>query len=242
MMLDSRNPIPLHVQLKEILRKDIAQGVYVDKIPSERELMESYRTSRTTVREAVSALVREGVIEKIHGKGTFVSLPKVNEWLGNLRSFTETIEEMGMKPGIRLLAHGVRDDNPKIARILGQERYYTIERLRYADDQPIAVERTHYPLEIGLKLANYDLTMITLYHVLEENGILLHSAEQKIMASSVSKQDAKLLGVAKNASVLAAERITTDQYGTVVEYYYSIFRADTYAFCVKMYRSPSSAK
>ena len=111
MTLDVNSPVPLHVQLKEALKRIIQRGEYTERIPSERELIETFAVSRTTVREAVGALVREGVVQKIHGKGTFVTSHTVNEWLGSLRSFTETIESMGMKPGIRLLRHGIQEES-----------------------------------------------------------------------------------------------------------------------------------
>ena len=72
-MINSNNPIPLHAQIKELLRKEIHAKHYSDKIPSERELMDRFSVSRTTVREAVAHLVNEGLLEKIHGKGTFIS-------------------------------------------------------------------------------------------------------------------------------------------------------------------------
>ena len=235
MTLDASSPIPLHVQLKEVLKKTIQMGEYTERIPSEKELIETFAVSRTTVREAVAALVRDGILQKVHGKGTFVTSHTVNEWLGSLRGFTETMEGMGMKPGIRLLRHGVRK-NPKIGKILGASKYYSVERLRFAEEEAVALERTHYPLEIGLKLAKYDLNMIALYGVLEADGIILHSAEQKITAALPTKKDAQLLGIKANTAVLATERITWDPEGKVVEYYYTIFRADKYAFCVKMRR------
>ncbi len=235
MHLDFRSPVPLHAQLKEILRKEIEQGNYTGKIPSERELMERFSVSRTTVREAVSALAREGFLEKIHGKGTFVTKHKVNEWLGNIKSFTETIKSMGMKPGIKLLSQGV-ESNPEICKVLGIKEYYAIERLRYADDEPVAIEKTCYPLEIGLKLAEHDLNKITLYELLESIDIILYEAEQKITCTMPTREAAKLLGISPSASILAAERITTDPQGKIIEYYYSIFRADKYAFCIKMSR------
>lgn len=238
MALDVNSPIPLHVQLKEFLRKEIDAGRYTERIPTEKELMETFSISRTTVREAVSSLVREGVLQKIHGKGTFIADPTVNEWLGTLRSFTETVENMGMKPGIRLLSHGLRD-NPEIASVLGVKEYYGIERLRCADDIPIAIERDNYPIEIGQKLATYDLNTITLYSVLEGNGIILHTAEQRITAMPASETDKKLLEIPDNGCVLLVERVTYDRTGKVVEYYLSTFRADRFAFRVKMYRKNS---
>lgn len=68
MELDFKNPIPLHAQLKTILENQILEGYYKDKIPSERELMDMYSVSRSTVREAVSILVREGILEKGMGR------------------------------------------------------------------------------------------------------------------------------------------------------------------------------
>lgn len=236
--LDVRNPIPLHVQLKEILRKEIEKGHYTEKIPSERELMDQFSVSRTTVREAVSALVREGVLEKIHGKGTFITNHQVNEWLGNIRGFSETIESMGMKPGIQLLSHGI-NSNPEIGNMLGVKEYYFIERLRFANDEPIAIERTYYPVEVGLKLAEHDLNKVALYSLLESSGIILYEAEQKITVAMPSEEDAKLLGISPGTSVLAAERLTSDPRGNTVEYYYSTFRADKYAFCIKLSRMGS---
>jgi len=238
MRLDVDSPIPLHIQIKEFLRKEICDGGYKERIPSEKELTEMFSVSRTTVREAVSSLAREGLLEKIHGRGTFVSDMTINEWLGSIRSFTETVQNMGMQPGVRLLSQGVMHD-PEIATILGEKEYYVIQRLRLADDVPIAIERHNFPIEIGQKLATYDLNKVTLYSVLEQNKIVLHTAEQRITAMPVSKADAQLLGVEEHACVLTVERTTYDPSGKVMEYYFSTFRADRFAFCVKLYRENS---
>lgn len=239
MGLDARSPIPLHAQLKEKLKSEIGNGGYTDRIPSERELMELFAVSRTTVREAVAALVRDGFLEKIHGKGTFVTFHAVNEWLGTIRSFTETVQSMGMKPGIRFLRQGTERD-PRICTILGVLEYHAIERLRFADDAPVAIERTHYPVEIGRKIATRDLNKVTIYSVLEAEGILLTTAEQKISATMPTKDEAKLLRISPKTGVLAAERVTTDSEGRIIEYYSSVFRPDKYAFCVRMHRKQAT--
>jgi len=194
-----------------------------------------FAISRTTVREAVSALERDGFLQKIHGKGTFVTSHTVNEWLGTIKSFAETVQNMGMKPGIRLLGHGTGRD-PEICSILGISEYHSIERLRFADDEPVAIERTHYPIEIGLKLAAHDLNEVTIYSVLEFEGIILHSAEQKIIAAMPNNHDAKLLRLSPKTGVLVAKKVSSDPSGRIIEYYFSIFRPDKYALCVRMYR------
>jgi GntR family transcriptional regulator len=235
MALDNRSAVPLYAQLRNELKREIQQGKYTERLPTEPELMEAYSISRTTVRGAVSALVREGVLQKIQGKGTFITSRTTNVWMGVLISLTEIIESMGMKPGIKLLTYGPGRD-PKIASILGADTYYCVERLRLGDGKPIAVERTHYPLDVGQKLMQYDLNEITLYDALEKEGIIFDSAEQRITAGMPSDVDADLLDISRTASVIAAERLTYDPAGVIVGYNATTFRADRYAFYVRMYR------
>ena len=66
--------IPLHYQLMIILKKRIESGIYpVDsKIPNEMELCTEFQVSRPTVRRAIEELVEEGLVVKVHPKGTFV--------------------------------------------------------------------------------------------------------------------------------------------------------------------------
>ena len=79
--------------------------------------MDKHSVSRTTVREAVSALVHEGILEKVHGKGTFINrFRSINDWLGHLSSFTETIERMGMQAGAQLLYQGT-GSNQEMQRV-----------------------------------------------------------------------------------------------------------------------------
>ncbi|GIM44920.1 GntR family transcriptional regulator [Collibacillus ludicampi] len=233
MELDFHSPIPLHVQLKDLLEKQILQGHYTEKIPSERELMDMYSVSRSTVREAISILVREGILEKKHGKGTFVSLKPVQEWLG-ITSLTETIKKMD----IRLLDHGIVPTPENIEHVDGfHDQSYHIKRLRFKDDIPIAIERHYYPLEIGMKLQAYDLNKAVLYDVLEGDlGIHFWEAEQIITCTHPEKEDAEHLGVSESLCLLVTERMISDPEGNLIEYYKGYFRSDMYSITMKMSR------
>ncbi|WP_244444932.1 GntR family transcriptional regulator [Oceanobacillus jeddahense] len=103
MSLDYTNSIPLHVQLKQKIEQKIYNGHYTDKIPSERELMDEYYVSRSTVRQSINQLVREGILVRKPGKGTFIAVKTINDWLGNLSSTSENIEKIGMSPGGKLV-------------------------------------------------------------------------------------------------------------------------------------------
>lgn len=241
MEINFDNPIPLHIQISNLLQKEIKHGRYRDKIPSERDLMDRFAVSRTTVREAVSSLVNAGILTKIHGKGTFVSKePPVHEWLSSLNSFTETVRSMGMKPGSKLLHSGMTSAPEKIAEILHVDVFYTIERLRFADDIPVAIERHYYPQEIGLELAKSDLNTVVLYDLLENSlGKKLWEAEQFITSEIVAKNDSKNLDVPRGSSVLSVKRIITDENEHPIEFYKGIYRPDMYVFRIKTKRKPS---
>ena len=79
--LNTQTSVPLYSQLAEQLRQDIYTGRFTqgEKIPSEFELSRLYNVSRSTVRKAISVLVSENLLETTHGKGTFVSSPKINQ-------------------------------------------------------------------------------------------------------------------------------------------------------------------
>ncbi|AFM02239.1 transcriptional regulator [Desulfitobacterium dehalogenans ATCC 51507] len=244
MKLDPYSPVPLHAQLTEYIKSEILKGNYTGKIPSEREFMEEFNVSRTTVRESISTLVRDDFLEKRHGRGTFVNLRPVHEmWHGNLKSYTENIEAAGMKPGAKLLFSGIRSKPETIARKFNSESFYFIERLRYANDNIMAIERKFFDLEIGIKLAEFDLDQANIYEILENSlGVTLCEAEETITSQVPSLEDAKLLGISKSSSVLVTERSTYSPEKKLIEVVNTVFRADKYAVTIKMKRNNSRSK
>lgn len=237
MKIDYDGPVPLHIQLKNIILKLINNGDYQDKIPSERELTEEYDVSRSTVRKAVENLVLEGVLVKRKGKGTFISLKPIQDWLGQLSSTSETVRSMGMKPGAELIKHGVVPVPFPIEDFTEEKEMYLIKRIRYADNIPLAIEVHYYPVEIGKELAKLDIETGTLYDLLEnELQLNLVEAEQIITSNHLNKDDSKLLNIELTESTLQAERFLTDIGGNLIEYYTANYRSDMYSFHIKLSR------
>ncbi|MCT1903003.1 GntR family transcriptional regulator [Oceanobacillus sojae] len=237
MVLDYNNSIALHIQLKNIIEKKIEKGIFTDQIPSERQLMTDYNTSRSTVREAVNLLVREGILEKRHGKGTFVSLKPIQDWLGNLSSTTETIIQMGKKPGAKLIASYLMEPPHYIQEKTGLKEAYFIKRIRYADDTPIGIEQHYYPVNIGEKLIKYDLNDVTLYDLLENDlGIILAEAGQTISSGAFSDEDKENLELADGTNALIAERIIKDRNNEIIEMEKAFYRSDLYTFKLNLSR------
>jgi GntR family transcriptional regulator len=236
-MLDIHSPIPLHVQIKNQLQLEILNGNYTEKIPSERELIDRFTVSRTTVREAISSLVREGVLEKKHGRGTFISFRPVQEWLGHLSSYEETVNRMGMKPSSKLLFHGKKTSPENVSAMLDLNEFYLIKRIRFADDKPVAIKEHYYAVEIGLELVKHDLNTAVLYDLLELSiGLNFSEAEQIITSGVATEEDAQLLDIPPSSSILIKEQLISDNNGNPIEYSKSIFRTDMYAFHMKMSR------
>ncbi|MFB4161199.1 GntR family transcriptional regulator [Geomicrobium sp. JSM 1781026] len=234
----SKSLAPLHFQIKTTLRDEIRSGVYVEKIPSERDLMARFSVSRTTIREAVTHLVQDGVLTKVHGKGTFISQsPPVQEWLDSLSSLTETVENMGRKPGALLLDHGFVTKEPKISSYLQSDHLYYIKRLRTVDGEPMAIERHFYEVNLGLALAEFDLNEAVIYQLLEDElTVDLYEAEQTISVKPVQHCDAINLDLGSHQYALHVERLMTNRYTKPIEYYLATFHPDRYELRMKTQR------
>src|SRR5471030_743866 len=104
----SLSSIPLHTQLRDVLRARILDGEYAQdtQMPSESELGSMFKVSRITVRQALGDLQKEGLIFKIHGKGTFVAKPKAFQNVSTLQGLAESMTQMGYEVINRL--HSVK--------------------------------------------------------------------------------------------------------------------------------------
>lgn len=238
MELDFQSSIPLHYQVSQRLADEIVQEKYFEKIPSERELMERFAVSRSTIREAINRLVQQGTLTKIHGKGTFISKgPPLHDWLPTLNSFTDVVKQMGMRPSAMLLHHGELTAASKIVSVLGMKRVYTIERLRFANDLPVAIEQHYYGLDVGHQLAQHDLNTAVIYELLEQTlHIPLREAEQTISSRVATATEAAHLTIPPQTCMLTVERILRDDTNRVVEYYKGIYRPDLYQFRIRTKR------
>ncbi|MFC3994928.1 GntR family transcriptional regulator [Nocardiopsis sediminis] len=232
MAIDPASPVPKYAQLRDLLLDWIVEsGLSVDDpVPSERELGTTYGLSRMTVRQTIDLLVAEGKLYRVPGKGTFVARPKIEMALA-LASFTEDMRARGYVPGARDLTRRIAPAGGGTARMMdiapGSPVHY-IERLRTADGEPMAVERSNIPLSIAPHLDAFSLSERSLYAILEEEfGIILDSGEQTIEAGICEPADAKLLGLPPGSPVLSMQRRSFAN-GRCVELARSTYRADRY--------------
>ncbi|SFK09697.1 GntR family transcriptional regulator [Halobacillus dabanensis] len=241
-MVDKKSPLPMYYQIEEDIKQKIDSGLFIEKetIPSERELSEHYEVSRMTVRQAVTNLVNEGFLYREKGKGTFVAEKKIEQPLQGMTSFTEDMKQRGMESSSKLLEFNIIPPPADIKRKLSLEdnrEVYEIHRIRYADHQPMAVERTFIPVALapGLKDKN---VYGSLYEYIEENhDYTIHKATQIIEATIADEEQAELLDIAPAAAILHIERTSLLQDGTPFEVVKSSYRADRYKFISEIHRS-----
>lgn len=228
---------PLHVQLKDKIERLILDRVYEDQIPSERELMQEFNVSRSTVRKAINSLVHEGILVKKHGKGTYVSIKPIQKWLGHLNSTTDVIKGLGMNPGAKLIEHRIISPPEKVKELTDSDTIYFIKRLRLANDTPIGLEQHYYPPHIGKELLKYDLNEVTLYDVIQNNlGIPFVEANQRITSTHIAEINRKYLDIDEKVCLLKAERIIKGEENSFIEYEEAYYRSDMYTFEINLAR------
>ncbi len=234
--LDQAVPIPLYHQLYTVLRGKIENGEWAPGafIPSEAQLSAQYDISRTTVRQAVLALVREGFLSRTRGRGTVVRDPKLVRQTPGWMSFTEEMRAMGRVPGAALLKFEVLPKPPLDIRQVLQPRpgegVARLVRTRYADGELLGVSVSFLRKSLWdrLKVEPEYLNDRSLYALLEERlGIRLVRARETIEAV-VGDPDLAELPIPKEIPILRLTRTAYAGDGTAIEYGSNKFRGDRY--------------
>ncbi len=239
--IETNSPTPLYQQVKEIIANRIQKKYWVpgDLIPTEQQLIEEFNVSRTTIRQAVSALVQEGLLEKKQGKGTIVKSQRLTGTLGRLTGFAEEVMEKGLRPHSKLLRAEFRKDlffEKGKLKVADDEEILMIERVRFADEEPIAIEKSFWPKEIGNILMKYDLNGAIYYQILEEHGVYLVKANEKIRAVNATIPEADYLGTASGAALLEMTRHSFGVNDQPIEYTCTKYRSDRYHYDIDLHR------
>ncbi len=229
---------PRYIQLKRHLEEAIENRLLPPgtPLPPERELARMTGLSRMTIRKAIAPLVEAGLIEQRRGSGTSVAIPenRVEQSLSRLTSFTEDITRRGAETSSIWLSRGVFQPSPEEIVALGlgaAQSVARLERLRLADNIPMAIERAALPTGI---LENPLEVEESLYERLAQLGKKPVRAVQHITATNLSEKDAELLGVEKGEAALRIVRISYLASGRIAEFTRSIYRGDTYDFVAEL--------
>lgn len=228
-----RNGPPAYVQIIDWIDAAVALGELSpgDRLPSERELAAKLGVSRMTLRQALATLEARGLVNRSIGRrgGTFVASPKVERDVSAFAGLSEQLRRQNVTAGARVVAAVEAPASESVATALGLDAgdlVGEIVRVRLADREPLALERSTFSLARFPGLLDLDLTG-SLYDVLAEHydEPPTHAVE-RMEPVLAAETEADLLGVALGAPLMLVERTAYAVSGEAVEFARDVFRGD----------------
>ncbi|MFN0084308.1 MAG: GntR family transcriptional regulator [Blastocatellia bacterium] len=241
------NRIPLYYQLENLLLEKINSGSFGpgDRLPTESDLIRQYGVSRITVRQALTSLVEEGLIERRQGRGTFVAERKTRrrtfEGPIHLTGSLDEVIAMGLDTPVKVLEmHRIESDQHE-AELLGLqpgEPVYRIKRLRIREGKPHSLIVNYLPAEIGGRFTRQELAAGSLLRKIEAKfGLRLKDAKQHITAALADPYVAGMLEVRIGSPLLSIERTVYTEQGRPAEFVHSLSRSDLFSYTVHLTRN-----
>jgi GntR family transcriptional regulator len=227
---------PLYDQVHEAIIAYIEQNHLKpnDLLPSERDFSERLKVSRLTVRRAIERLTQDGMVFRRPGKGTFVSLPKLEQRLLVLTSFTAAIQQEGHTPGTQLLSVEVEKQNAKICGYLEIDAdvlVMKVRRLRFVDTLPFSLSTSYLPHDLTRSLEPRDFQSHSLYALLKEKcGLELAKSKVSVEATVARQSEAPLLKIKPGAPLFRMTGVLKTSTGRVAEYSNVLYRGDVLRF------------
>ena len=243
-MIDPTDVTPKYYQLANILRQQIENGDFqpYDAIPSERQLEQRYKLSRPTIRQAIDLLSRQGYLYRVHGKGTFVSPPKLQKGMLELTSFSEDMRKRGLKPGQRILEFGYVKPDSKIRQQLEipdiEKEVLRIKRLRYGDEEPMGLQDSFLALDSAYTITREEIEEKgSIYVILQEKfGIYPTEADETLEVTLATHEEAELLKIQEGSPLLLNERTLWSQDRKAIEFVRILYRGDRYKYFIRLTR------
>lgn len=231
-----------YVVVRDSLRDQIMHGVLAEdaKLPSESALRGKFGVSRVTVRLALDALRQAGLIESRQGKGYFVRRLPVVQDLGRLQGFGELMTPLGL---------AVRSEVVEVAEITASAELQSrlrlargasvvrISRVRIAGGAPLSYDVSHFPADVGRRLARLDLRHADIFALLErELGIELGYADVSLAVVAADRRLAGRLAVRSGDPLVRIMRLTHDRARRPIDFESLSVRPDAFQFRVRVPR------
>ena len=245
-LINKFSPIPLYLQLKNSIKENIANGTFKpgDKIPTEEEICNTYRISRTVTKQALSELVSEGYLVRYKSKGTFVNSNKNTGFFHEIISFNEEMAREGYVPRTKVISNRLVPCPEDIAEKLHlppETPVICIERVRFRNDVSVYYVRAYYIAEYLRGLEKIDLTDASLYAIMESRyQIRICRTSRRFYPKLCCKKIADYLGIKAGVPIQYVESSEYDQYDRLISYDESTYVGDRNIFSVEITRAPGN--
>lgn len=235
---NQKSKVPKYLQIREAVRGLVESGLVPEEqtIPPERDLADWFGVSRMTVRQAVDELVREGMLEKRLGDGTFVKDQKLTGRMQGFGGFSDEVALSGKQTHSMMLSRIVMRAPEQIARRLeirsGETSVIRIERVRYVDELPISHQISYLPFNLCYPILEADLNVASLYnHLTKTAGLVMKAGKETIQAVIADKTSAELLQIpAGEPCFLLCRTLYAEEERRPVEYVQTMIRGDKFMF------------
>ncbi len=231
-----------YVAVRDALRDQITRGVFAedDKLPSESALGARFGVSRVTVRLALDALRTAGLIESRQGKGYFVRRVQAVQDLGRLQGFGEMMASIGVdvrSEVVEICEVAAPAELQKALRVERGASVMRICRVRIAGGAALSYDVSHFPLDVGRRLAKLDLSHVDIFALLErELEIELGYADISLNVVIADELLARRLATTNGAPLVSIVRLTYDQAGRPIDFERLHVRPDAFQFRVRVPR------
>lgn len=213
-MLDERSPVPLYYQLQEIIRSRIESGQWQagQQLPPEAELCQEFNLSRGTVRQALADLVREGLLHRRRGKGSFVASPKIPQDIMSAMSFAAHAKQvLGSELGTNLISVGTVRANRSLAERLeipeGSE-VVEVRKVKMAGGVPFFLVTSFVPKELCPGLEQEDHTVGSMFELVQRRyGFQIARVKGWFEPVLVNEYEASVLDVERGSPAMLFQRI-----------------------------------
>jgi GntR family transcriptional regulator len=222
---------PMYLQLREIIRTKIEDGEFPPgtAIPTEHELAKTYGINRLTVRNGIAALVSEGLLKRIQGKGVYVLGEKREQDLETLEGFSQMVRKKNAEPSFQILAKSLRNAGHmygKIFKIDPSDKVFYIKRVNHIDNEPYSLEEIFIPHYVVPELEDIDLTVFSVYEIYDFYNIEISYSHQTLDLTQLDQADARFLNVDSSTPLLLFTNTSYNESEAVIEYSRSCTRPD----------------
>ncbi|WP_296223729.1 GntR family transcriptional regulator [Ralstonia sp. UBA689] len=232
--------VPLYHQIYVVLRQQILEGKFGDgPMPGEIELARQFGASRVTMRRVFDYLVKEGLVRRHRGMGTFVVKPDVPMAMGSGQTLLQNIIDVGERTSAVVVEFEdvlAPPDEAKCLEVASGTPIKKLVRVRHLEDSPMALITTWLPLDVTSKLTLERLANQSLLRLIEASGVRIDRASQVVSARLADVATAQYLDVAVGAPLLSVQRIVREMSGRPVQLLQGLYRPDRYEYRMELSR------